>query len=344
MRTKRDYYEVLGVNRNADASAIKKAYRKLVKQYHPDSNSGNAQAEEKFKEITEAYEILSDEKKRKLYDQFGHAAFEEGGAQSQGYGSTGNPFGGSPFGNGDFFTGAGGPFGGGGTYRRTYSGPQGQYQEVHFDSGENMDDILRDLFGGAFRETGSAGFHENGADLHGEVEISFEEAAFGGKKVVRLQDAAGGVQSLEVKIPAGIESGKTIRLSGKGMPGTGKGHPGDLLLKVTVREKPGFRREGADLYTTARIPFTTAIFGGEAKIQTLYGDVLCKIKEGTQPGSKIRLKGKGLPSMKNPSVRGDQYATIEIQVPESLSPEARQKLKEFEQALQKQSRQRGHVA
>ena len=207
-----------------------------------------------------------------------------------------------------------------------------------------MDDILRDLFGGAFRETGSAGFHENGADLHGEVEISFEEAAFGGKKVVRLQDAAGGVQSLEVKIPAGIESGKTIRLSGKGMPGTGKGHPGDLLLKVTVREKPGFRREGADLYTIARIPFTTAIFGGEAKIQTLYGDVLCKIKEGTQPGSKIRLRGKGLPSMKNPSVRGDQYATIEIQVPESLSPEARQKLKEFEQALQKQSRQRGHVA
>ena len=391
MILKRDYYEVLGVSRNADAATIKKAYRKLAKKYHPDSNEGNATAAERFKEVNEAYDVLSDEKKRKLYDQFGHAAFEEG---------TGNYGGGqgSPFGSG-FGGGQGNPFGG--SFHGSYSDGNG-YHEYHFENGEDMDDILKNIFGGGFRKsrssgnaggssygngaggfhssgfggfgngsggfgsdgfggfgsgfgTGGSGFHSQGfggsysskgEDLHAEVDVSFDEAAFGGKKLIHLQDSTGAVQSYEVNIPAGIETGKSIRLRGKGSPGVSGGEAGDLLLKVTVDEKPGFRREGMDVYTTVQVPFTTAVFGGEVKIRTLTGEVLCKIKPGTQSGTKIRLKGKGIVSLSNSSVHGDQYAVVEIAVPKNLDPEARQKLKEFEAALKKSGRgfHNGNVA
>ena len=330
MILKRDYYEVLGVNKNADAATIKKAYRKLAKKYHPDSNEGNASAAEHFKEVNEAYDVLSDEKKRKLYDQFGHAAFEEGA------GNYGNAQG-SPFGSG--FGGAqGNPFGGG--FHGSYSDGNG-YHEYHFENGEDMDDILKNIFGGGFKKSkssggfgssgfGGSGFHgsgfggfgsngtggfgsgfgtggsdfrsqgfsgsysSKGEDLHAEVTVSFDEAAFGGKKVIRLQSSNGGVQNYEVNIPAGIESGKSIRLKGKGYPGVGGGEAGDLLLKVNVQDKPGYKREGRDVYTTVNSPFTTAVFGGEAKVHTIYGDVLCNIKPGTQSGTKIRLRGKGI--------------------------------------------------
>lgn len=349
MILKRDYYEVLGVSRNADAAEIKKAYRKLAKKYHPDSNEGNAQAAEKFKEVNEAYDVLSDDKKRKMYDQFGHAAFDEGAA---GYsqGAQGNPFEG---------------FGGG--FRGSYSNGNG-YHEYHFENGEDMDDILNNIFGGSFRKGSSSGFHSSGfsgsgfgsngfgsdfggfgsqrsskgSDLHADVEVSFDEAAFGGRKVIHLQNSNGGVQSLEVNIPAGIESGKTIRLKGKGMPGIGSGESGDLLLKVTVLDKPGFRREGLDVYTTVTVPFTTAVFGGEVKVHTIYGDVLCKIKEGTQSGTKIRLRGKGIVAMNNPSVHGDQYAEVQIQVPRNLTPEAKRKLMEFDDEYNGRIRRRGY--
>ena len=352
MSAKRDYYDVLGVSRGADDAAIKKAYRKLAKKYHPDSNSGNAQAEEKFKEVTEAYNVLSDDKKRKLYDQFGHAAFEEGGPQSGGFGGQG-----------------------GRTYRQSY-GPGGSYQEFHFEGGEDMDDFLRSIFGDGFNGSGSgrssggfwgsgfqnSGFHSGGTrgssfggygpggfrmkgeDLHADINVTFDEAVLGGTKRIHLRGSDGKEQSLDIKIPAGIESGKSIRLKGKGMPGSGGGEPGDLLLKVTVQEKPGFRREGMDIYTTVRIPYTTAVFGGEARIHTVYGDVVCKIKEGTQPGTKLRLRGKGAASVSNPSVRGDQYAVIEIQIPQNMGPEARQKLREYEQALKREQLHRTSAA
>ena len=151
--------------------------------------------------------------------------------------------------------------------------------------------------------------------------------------MIRLQnpsDPKNGVQSLQVHIPAGIDTGKSIRLKGKGAPGVNGGDPGDLLLKVTVAGKPGYERKGSDVYTTVRIPYTTAVFGGEAVVNTLYGNVICKIREGTQSGSKIRLRGKGIVSMKNPSVYGDQYVTVQIEVPTNLNPAAKQKLKEFE--------------
>ena len=163
------------------------------------------------------------------------------------------------------------------------------------------------------------------------MEVSFDEAAFGGKKTIHLQSSDGKTQKLEINIPAGIDTGKTIRLKGKGYQSS-SGKTGDLLLKVKVNDRPGFTRKGADVYTTVSVPFTTAVLGGEAKVHTIYGDVLCKIKEGTQSGSKIRLKGKGIVHMNQPSVRGDEYATVEIQVPRHLSPAAKQKLREFANA------------
>ena len=229
-------------------------------------------------------------------------------------------------------TGYGGP--GGGFWRTYSSGGKGGYQEYHFEGG-NMDDIFGDIFGDIFNRGngfGGGSFPKKGSDVHADVTVGFDEAAFGCDKVIRLQDPSGrgGVQSLQVHIPAGMDTGKSIRLKGKGAPGANGGEAGDLFLKVTVAPKPGYERKGNDVYTTVSIPYTTAVFGGEAVVGTLYGNVVCKIREGTQSGTKIRLRGKGIVSMKNPSVRGDQYVTVQISVPQHLSPEARRKLREYE--------------
>ena len=330
---KRDYYEVLGIDKKADDKAIKRAYRKLAKKYHPDTNPGDKQAEQKFKEVTEAYNVLGDEKKRKLYDQYGFAAFEEGAA--------GGAYGGAGAGSG--FGGFQGGFGG-----------NGGYQEFHFKGGQNgnMDDIFGDIFGNMFHGRSSSGFggqgfkqsygsgfgggsfKSKGQDLHAEIRVSLEDAAFGCEKVINLSSGQGTpAQSLKVRVPAGIEDGKSIRLRGKGGPGMNGGEAGDLLLKIHVDEKPGYERKGMDVYTTISVPFTTAVFGGEAIVNTLKGSVKCKIPAGIQSGSKIRLRGKGIVSMKDPSVHGDMYAAVQIQVPRNLSPEAKQKLREFEKIV-----------
>ena len=345
MAVKRDYYDVLGIDRNADEKTIKKAYRKLAKKYHPDTNAGNPDAADKFKEVNEAYDILSDPKKKKMYDQFGHAAFEAGadpGADA----------------------GAGG-FGG------FQSGGNGSYQEFHFN-GENMDDIFGDIFGNMFNGSHGGGFHsgfggsgfhsgsgfggfhqqdfpQKGSDVKASINVTFDEAAFGADKRISLSSpdgSSGAPQTLQVHIPAGIDTGESIRLKGKGMPGTGGGEPGDLLLKVTVGTRPGYERKGSDVYTTISIPYTTAVFGGEATVPTLYGNVICKIREGMQSGSKIRLRGKGIVSMKNPSIRGDQYVTIQIQVPQNLNYTAKEKLHEYARAcgLERSNANGSHVA
>ena len=347
MARKRDYYDVLGVGRDADPGAIKKAYRKLAKKYHPDTNAGDSEAEKKFKEVTEAYNVLSDKEKKKLYDQFGHAAFD--GSQGQWSGQ-------------DQWSGQNQWNNQGRWSQSGYRGGRGNggYREYHFEGG-NMDDLFKDIFGDGFHDSqfngfggqgfrsdsfsggfGGRNYQQKGADLHADISVTFDEAAFGCEKMIHLENSGeGSVQSLQVKIPAGIESGKTVRLRGKGQPGAGGGQAGDLLLKVTVGERPGFQRKGMDLYTTVRVPFATAALGGEATVQTIYGNVLCKIKEGTQSGSKIRLRGKGIVSMKDPSVHGDQYVTVEVQVPRNLSPEARQKLQEFEQLCGRGGNSRG---
>lgn len=335
MENKRDYYEVLGVGKGADDAAIKKAYRKLAKKYHPDTNAGDAWAEQKFKEITEAYTVLSDPEKRKLYDRFGHAAFD-GSAPNSGY--TGSGYDGRARGYKS------------GSYSYGNSG-NGGFHEYHFEGG---DDIFGDIFGdffkgsqGGFRSggfAGNSGFSGKGADLTAEISVTFDEAVFGCDKVITLQSQGRSQkpQSLQVHIPAGIENGKSIRLRGKGQPGTGGGENGDLLLRVKVGEKPGFERKGRDIYTTARIPFTTAVFGGEVRVRTIHGDVLCKIAPGTQSGTKIRLQGKGVQGIGAASRPGDQYVTIQIEVPQYLSPEERQKLSEFAQLEKQRTGKQGH--
>lgn len=209
------------------------------------------------------------------------------------------------------------------------------------DMGDIFDDIFGDIFHGKAGRGfsgrtgdgfGGRNFARKGSDLKAQVTVSFEEAVFGCDKRITLQDSAGTPHTLQVHIPAGIDTGKSVRLRGKGMPGSGGGEPGDLLLEVQVLKKPGYERKGMDVYTTVHIPFTTAVFGGEALVTTLYGNVICKIREGTQSGSRIRLRGKGIVSMKDPSVHGDQYVTVEIDVPRHLGEEAKQKLKEFEMA------------
>lgn len=326
MTKAKDYYEVLGVDKNADDETIKKAYRKLAKKYHPDTNAGNAEAEKKFKEISEAYAVLSDKEKRKEYDQFGSGDFDGGN-----------------------------PFGGGTSYRYYTNGDPNQgYQEFHFEGG-NMDDIMEELFGhmggmghmgGGFgsdhsHRSSRTSFYNSGFDngfdggfagssmnnnIETEMTISFDDAVFGCDKLISLQDphSSAAPKKLKVHIPAGIASGQTVRLKGKGRTSAG-----DLLIKVTVEEKIGYERKGMDIYTTVNIPYEIAALGGEATIPTLYGNVKCKIKEGTQSGCKIRLKGKGVVSMKNSSQYGDQYATVQIQVPRHLSAEAKQKLREY---------------
>ena len=338
MAAKRDYYEILGINRDAGADVIKKAYRKLAKKYHPDSNKGNADAEQKFKEISEAYSVLSDPEKKKMYDQFGHAAFDPN--SMNGYGTDGSFR--------SHFSG-------------TRQGPNGTYAEYHFD-GDSMDDFFGDIFGDLFRgqhqenkQQNYGGFHrfysssdnpfgtkaggsfsQKGTDLETNVSVTFDEAAFGCDKIITLRDPRTNTsQSLQVHIPAGIESGKSVRLRGKGNPGIGDGLPGDLLLHVTVGQKPGYERKGMDVYTSVDIPFTTAVFGGEVLVSTLYGNVLCKIRPGTACGTKIKLRGKGIVSMKDSSVHGDQYVTVQIQVPQNLTQEEKEKLREYEQLTRK---------
>ena len=208
--------------------------------------------------------------------------------------------------------------------------------------------VKRAALQAVFHQDGSGfnGFHgysgfgadpssEKGSDAQAEINISFDDAAFGADRVITLSDANGKSQNLKVHIPAGINEGQSIRLKGKGNPGIGGAEAGDLLLKVHVGTRPGYERKGMDVYTSTEVPFTTAVLGGEIIVPTLYGNVSCKLREGTRCGLKIRLAGKGIVSMKDPKVKGDQYVTIQIAVPQNLTAEAKEKLREFAAACEK---------
>ncbi len=342
---KKDYYEVLGLSRSAGQDEIKKAYRKLAKKYHPDTNKNNPAAEEKFKEISIAYEVLSDEKKKSLYDKYGEMGLnpnfdpEEYEKYSR-FRDFGGGYSGSPYGG--FSHGAGAPFG------------NGSYREVHFGGqGQDFEDILDRIFHGGYSGggpgstgTGSrSGPGESysytppkGKDYTTRINLTFDEAVHGCKKTIRFKDELGQMQTIEVNVPAGIDTGKKIRVKGKG----GQGHSGngDLYLEAQVGSREGYERKGNDVYVTVNIPFTTAVLGGEIVVPTLYGQVKCKVKPGTQSGSKIRLRGKGIPHMGHPDKKGDQYTVISIDVPRNLSEESRQKLKEFEESLNRGKRHR----
>lgn len=181
--------------------------------------------------------------------------------------------------------------------------------------------------------SGYGDFPQDGENVHADINVTFDEAAFGGDRYFDLKDPAGKKQSIKVHIPAGIDNGQSIRRRGKGMPGANGGKAGDLLLKVHVAARPGFERKGMDVYAPVRVPFTTAVLGGKVEVQTLRGKVKCNIKPGTQSGTKLRLRDKGIVSMKDPAKFGCHYAVVEIDVPKNLSDDAKQKLAEFDRQL-----------
>ena len=398
----KDLYAVLGVKRDADASQIKKAYRKLAKKYHPDSNAGNTEAEKKFKDISEANSILGDEEKRKIYDEYGYAAFESGmdpkeyakrmeEAKKAGFGG---------FGGFEGFEG----FGGTGTGGRSgvFRGKDGSYTSFHFEGADGGDysDLFEHLFrnagaaGGAgsynsysgagsgssysrtggrssrfqsFNGSGSGGFGSAGPgsggfggfsggqgswgaaenlDAEFPVTISFEEAVLGCDRSIRLQKADGsGTQTLRVHIPAGIDNGKSVRLRGKGNISADGSRKGDLLLKVTVQESKEFTRKGQDIYTTANVPFMTAVLGGEAEVRMPNGKkIVCKIPKGTDAGKKIRIRGKGVHAEKSSAQPGDLFVTVQIQVPKDLTDAEIRKLREFETLYNERTAKRPHTA
>ena len=374
---KRDYYEVLGVSKDADDAALKKAYRVLAKKYHPDANPGDKQAEAAFKEINEAYSVLSDPKKRAQYDQFGHAAFDP----RMGGGSGGGFYEGSAADFGDIF---GDLFGGGG-------------------------DIFGSFFGGGRGAQRAANAPMRGANVHATVRLSFEEAVFGCKKKITIdykeecetckgsgakpgtspetcptckgqgkivktsRTAFGTMQnvqvcpnchgsgkivkekctscngtgykrvrkSFEVSIPAGIDNGLSVRMPQGGEPGVNGGERGDLLVECIVSPHPIFKRQESNIFSTVPISFATAALGGTIRINTVDGEVEYTVKAGTQTDTRARLAGKGVPSLRNPKVRGDHYVTLVVEVPTKLNEQQRAALKSFDEAMQGGGKKKG---
>jgi curved DNA-binding protein len=293
----KDYYDTLGVKKDATEKEIKSAFRKLAKKYHPDHNPNDPTSEARFKEINEAYEVLSDKDKREKYDQFG-PGFER--------------MGGMPGGNGN-------PYGG------TYS--------TNVDVGD-MGDIFEQIFGGlgGFGRTGGAGPTTGGRrtrtgqgmsampgrDLEQQVIITLSEAYTGTVRLITRGD-----RTVRVNIPAGATNGTRVRLSGEGEPGVGGGAPGDLYLIVQVEPDTRFERKGDDLYTDVRVDMFTALLGGSVEVPTLGRPVRLKITPGTQSGRTLRLTGKGMPVMREKDKFGDLYARVLITVPENLNDEQR---------------------
>lgn len=354
---KRDYYEVLGVEKNADDAAIKKAYRALAKKYHPDMNPGDGEAEKKFKEASEAYAVLSDADKRRQYDQFGHAAFD-GAAGAGGFDFSGMDFGDIV---GDIF---GDLFGGGRSSRGSqYNGPMKganirtsiriSFEEAVFGCKKEIDLNVKEnckTCNGSGAKPGTS--PETCSKCNGKGQWVFtQQSIFGSIRNVQVcpdcqgtgkvikekcADCRGtGYISMKkrysVDIPAGIDNGQSIREPGLGEPGTGGGPRGDVLVEVIVGRHPIFQRQEFDIYSTVPVSFAVAALGGEILIETVDGKVIYDVKPGTQTDTKVRLKGKGVPSLRNRDVRGDHYVTLVVQVPDKMSREAKDLLKQFDE-------------
>lgn len=356
---KRDYYEVLGIDKSADDAAIKKAYRALAKKYHPDMNPGDAEAEKKFKEASEAYAILSDPEKKKQYDQFGHAAFE-GGAGGGGFG--GFDFSGADFSDifGDIF----GDFFGGGRRGRGNTGPMKgsnirtsvriTFEEAVFGVDKEIELTLKDECTTCHGSGAKPGTNpETCSKCGGKGQVVFTQQSFFGtvRNVQTCSDCNGmgkvikekcadchgsgyiaNRKKIQVSIPAGIDNGQSVRIRDKGEPGVNGGPRGDLLVEVIVGRHPIFQRQDYNIYSTVPISFAVAALGGEVVVDTVDGKVIYDVKAGTQTDAKVRLKGKGVPSLRNKEVRGDHYVTLVVQTPEKLSSEAKELLKKFDAA------------
>ena len=355
---KRDYYEVLGLERNATEEEIKKAYRVLAKKYHPDMNPGDKDAEAKFKEASEAYAVLSDAEKRRQYDQFGHAAFD-GGA---GFGGGGFDFNSADFGDifGDIF---GDLFGGSRTRRGgAQAGPMKganirtsvriTFLEAVFGCEKELTLDLKDpcpTCGGSGAKPGTN--PQMCPKCGGKGQVVFTQQSFFGmmRNVQTCPDCQGTGQvikdkcpdcggsgyktsrkKIQVSIPAGIDSGQSVRIREKGEPGSGGGPRGDLLVEVIVSPHPSFARQDYDIFSEVKMSYAVAALGGSVIIDTVDGKVVYDVKAGTPTNTRVRLKGKGVPTLRNKNIRGDQYVTLVIETPTKLSKEAKELLKQFD--------------
>ena len=313
-----DHYKTLGVAESATADEIKKAYRKLAKKNHPDATGGDKAKEARFKEITQAYEVLSDEKKRQEYDEVRKSPFAgfEGGNP---FGGGGNPFGG----------GFPGGFGGRTRTRTGRAGPSEGPGGMNID----LEDLFRSSGAGGFsdmfgREGGGRRQSSPGADIKTQIDLTFTEAALGGEKSFILGRGTPDEQSITMRIPAGVDDGETIRLPGKGRPGALR--PGDLLIQVKVVPHPQFRRKGIDVEVDVPLQLDEAVLGGAIEIPTLEGTMAkLNLPAGTSSGQKIRLRGKGAGDRKGG--RGDLYGVTQITVPKQISDEARELIQRFAQ-------------
>lgn len=316
--SKQDYYSILGVARSATADEIKKAYRRLAMQFHPDKNQGNKSAEEKFKQITEAYEVLSNDQKRAAYDQYGHA------------GASGGPFGG---GGGNPF-GSGGPFGGGGT---------GYSYSSSSSSGDPFQDIFGEVFGDLFgkgRSGGGGGFssrpkNSKGADLRYTLNLTFEEAAQGCEKSINFVRVRNNIEekaNLIVTVPAGVKQSQRLKLRGEGDSGSNGGASGDLFVVINIQEHTLFRREGSDCVLELPINFTEAILGAQIEIPTLTGKAALKIPAGTHTGQMFRLKGKGFPKVGGFGA-GDMIVKVLVDTPAEITGEQRELIEKLNRLI-----------
>lgn len=352
---KRDYYEVLGVDKNADDAALKKAYRALAKKYHPDMNPGDKEAEIKFKEASEAYAVLSDPEKRRQYDQFGHAAFDGPGGGAGGFDFSGADF-------SDIFGDIFGDFFGGRRSSGRSSGPMKganlrtsiriTFEEAVFGCEKEIELTVKETCktcNGSGAKPGTS--PETCSKCGGKGQVVFTQQSFFGtvRNVQSCPDCQGSGKIIKEKcpdcrgtgyvpmkkryavdIPAGIDNGQCKRLPGLGEPGTNGGPRGDVLVEVIVGRHPIFQRQDYNIYSTVPLSFAVAALGGEIVIDTVDGKVIYDVKPGTQTDTRVRLKGKGVPTLRNKEIRGDHYVTLVVQVPDKLSHEAKELLKQFD--------------
>lgn len=356
MAEKRDYYEVLGIPKTATEAEIKKAFRTTAKKYHPDMHPGDKECEEKFKEAQEAYAVLSDPDKRRQYDQFGHAAFDGSAGGAGGFDFSGMDM-------GDIFGDIFGDFFGGGSRRGPSNGPaKGSnvrlsvritFEEAVFGCSKELEFSYKEECSTCHGTGAKPGTSpETCSKCGGKGKVVYSQQSLFGmmQNVQTCPDCQGSGKVVKekctncrgtgyiakkvkktVEIPAGIDNGQCVRVRDYGEPGVNGGPRGDLLVEVIVARNPAFERQDMNIFSNASISFGIAALGGDVRIKTVDGDIIYTVAPGTQSGTRIRLKGKGVPSLRNKAVRGDHYVTLIVNTPTGLSKEAKDALKRFDE-------------